>query len=162
MLQVRTALALSFADPQRADDELALAHQLLDGVDQRANRLLAHITALIKDAGTPALPERAEQLRADIEAAGLPYLYRFLELALAFHHSVDSDGQALAVTIDRLHALTASGDFAHFYDIAHFMAGLSRTPGSAVRWLDGPDTARTKWRRLVTTRQHLLERGSRP
>ncbi|MEV6048781.1 ATP/GTP-binding protein [Streptomyces xanthochromogenes] len=162
MLQVRTALALSFADPQRADDELALAHQLLDGVDQRANRLLAHITALIKDAGTPTVTGRAEQLRADVEAAGLPYLHRFLELALAFHHAVNNDTQALAVTIDRLHALTASGDFAHFTDIAHFMADLPRPPGSTVRWLDGPDTARTNWRRLVTTRQHLLERGSRP
>ncbi|MEU2956708.1 hypothetical protein [Streptomyces xanthochromogenes] len=56
MLQVRTALALSFADPQRAEDELALAHQLLDGLDQRANRLLAHITAGIKNAGTPRSP----------------------------------------------------------------------------------------------------------
>ncbi|WP_327299433.1 hypothetical protein [Streptomyces sp. NBC_01197] len=149
MLQVRTALALSFADPQRADDELALAHQLLDGVDQRANRLLAHITALLKDAGTPTVTGRAEQLRADVEAAGLPYLHRFLELALAFHHAVDNDTQAQAATIDRLHALTDSGDFAHFNDIAHFMANLPRSPGSTVRWLDGPDAARTNWRWLV-------------
>ncbi|MGW7369443.1 hypothetical protein ACWGI8_40005 [Streptomyces sp. NPDC054841] len=37
MTQVRLALAVSFANPGRADDELALAHQLLDSLDQRSN-----------------------------------------------------------------------------------------------------------------------------
>ncbi|MEV8457688.1 ATP/GTP-binding protein [Streptomyces sp. NPDC052095] len=49
--QVRLALVLSFADPARADDELALAYQLLNGLDQRSNTLLARIVALIEDAG---------------------------------------------------------------------------------------------------------------
>ncbi|MGW1658384.1 hypothetical protein [Streptomyces atratus] len=71
MTQVRLALALSFADPSRAGDELALAHQLLDGLDQRSNTLLAQVVALIKDAGTDGIPDRAQGLHTEIEAAGL-------------------------------------------------------------------------------------------
>ncbi|MGW8882519.1 ATP/GTP-binding protein, partial [Streptomyces mirabilis] len=60
MTQVRLALALSFADPaRRAGDELALAHQLLNGLDQRSNTLLAQVVTLIKDAGTDTVPDRA-------------------------------------------------------------------------------------------------------
>ncbi|MCX5199757.1 hypothetical protein OOK31_38770 [Streptomyces sp. NBC_00249] len=56
-MQVRLALALagSFADPDRAN-EFALAHQLLDGLGQRSNTLLAQVVALIKGAGPVASP----------------------------------------------------------------------------------------------------------
>ncbi|MFC8016445.1 hypothetical protein [Streptomyces cinereoruber] len=114
MLQVRLALAVSFADPDRAADELAYAHQLLDGLDQRSNTLLAQVVALIKDAGTGDGAARAQSLRTDIEAEGLPFLHRFVELALAFlHHAVRGKDQDLAATIGRLRALTATGDFAY-------------------------------------------------
>ncbi|WP_329201634.1 MULTISPECIES: hypothetical protein [unclassified Streptomyces] len=104
IMQVRLALAVSFADPDRADDELALAHQLLDGLDQRSNTLLAQVVALIKDAGTSDVTDRAQSLNAESEAAGLPFLHRFVELALAFHNAVRGKDQHLAATIDRLRA----------------------------------------------------------
>ncbi|WP_372412095.1 ATP/GTP-binding protein [Streptomyces luteireticuli] len=154
MTQVRLALAVSFADPDRADDELALAHQLLDGLDQLSNTLLAQVVALIKDAGTDdALTDRAQGLHADIDNAGLPYLIRFLELGLAFHHAVRGEDQNLAATIDRLRELTATGDFAYFTDIAHFMAGLPLPGPTTTRWIDGPDGVRARWQHLVHTRR---------
>ncbi|MGW2600006.1 ATP/GTP-binding protein [Streptomyces klenkii] len=158
MTQVRLALAVSFADPVRADDELALAHQLLDGLDQRANTLLARIVALIKDAGTPGVTDRAQNLRTDIEAAGLPYLIRFLELGLAFHHAVRGAGDDLAATVERLHDLTAGGDFAYFTDIAHFMAGLPLPGPTATRWISGEQAVRDRWHRLVHDRRSHLSR----
>ncbi|MFF8868044.1 ATP/GTP-binding protein [Streptomyces sp. NPDC015139] len=159
MMQVRLALAVSFAAPVRADDELALAHQLLDGLDQRSNTLLAHTAALIKDAGTHSVPSRAQALHSDIEAAGLPFLHRFVELATAFHHAVCGEDQDLAATIDRLRALTASGDFAYFVDVAHFMAGLPLPGLSAVRWTKSEEHVRSAWRGLVQDRQqHLRNR----
>ncbi|MEV7713180.1 hypothetical protein [Streptomyces sp. NPDC088270] len=149
--QVRLALALSFADPARA--ELALAHQLLNGLDQRSNTLLAQVVALIKDAGTHGITGRAQDLHTDIEAAGLPFLHRFVELALAFHHAVRGEDQALTATIDRLRALTATGDFAYFTDIAHFMAGLPLPSPSLTHWLDGQTRTRQRWRALDTARR---------
>ncbi|MEU3353061.1 hypothetical protein [Streptomyces sp. NPDC037389] len=141
---------------ERADDELALAHQLLDGLDQRSNTLLAQIAALIKDAGGDGVTDRAQHLHADIEATGLPFLHRFVELALAFHHAVRGEDQDLAATIDRLCELTATGDFAYFTDIAHFMAGLPLPSPTATRWIDGPDAVRARWQHLVQDRRTLL------
>ncbi|MFE7958657.1 ATP/GTP-binding protein [Streptomyces sp. NPDC057413] len=157
MMQVRLALAVSFADPVRADDELALAHQYLDGLDQRSNTLLAQVVALIKDAGTDGVTDRAQHLHTEIDNAGLPFLHRFVELALAFHHAVRGEHQDLAATIDRLRALTATGDFAYFTDIAHFMAALPLPEPSTTRWITSEDDVRSAWRGLVQARQeHLL------
>ncbi|KIF05681.1 ATP/GTP-binding protein, partial [Streptomyces sp. RSD-27] len=160
MMQVRLALAVSFADPDRADDELALAHQLLDGLDQRSNTLLAQVVALIKDAGTSGVTDRAQSLNAEIEAAGLPFLHRFVELALAFHHAVRGEEQDQAATIDRLRTLTATGDFAYFCDIASFMAALPLPGPSPIRWTTGEDDVRTAWRGLVQARQEHLRAGN--
>ncbi|MFC6987100.1 hypothetical protein [Streptomyces cirratus] len=159
MMQVRLAIAVSFADPVRADDELALAHLLLDGLDQRSNTLLAQVVALIKDAGTHGVPDRAQSLHSDIEAAGLPFLHRFVELAAAFHHAVRDEHQDLAATISRLRELTASGDFAYFVDVAHFMAGLPLPGPSATRWTESEEHVRSSWRRLVEARQEHLRTG---
>lgn len=159
MTQVRLALALSFADPARAGDELALAHQLLNGLDQRSNTLLAQVVALIKDAGTDSVPGRAQSLHADIEAAGLPFLHRFVELALAFHHAVRGEEQDLAATISRLRELTATGDFAYFTDIAHFMGALPLPEPSTTRWTKSEDDVRSAWRGLVQARQEHLRTG---
>ncbi|MFE9259230.1 hypothetical protein [Streptomyces sp. NPDC006879] len=157
MMQVRLALAVSFADPDRADHELSLAHQLLDGLDQRSNTLLAQVVALIKDAGTGDVTSRAQNLRTGIEAAGLPFLHRFVELALAFHHAVRGEDQGLAATIDRLRAHTTTGDFAYFTDIAHYMAGLPLPEPSTTRWTVNEADVRSAWRGLVRARQeHLL------
>ncbi|MDX5566606.1 ATP/GTP-binding protein, partial [Streptomyces sp. ID05-04B] len=158
MMQVRLALAVSFADPDRAADELALAHQLLDGLDQRSNTLLAQIVALIKDAGTGDVTARAESLRTTIDAAGLPFLHRFVELALAFHHAVRGEDQGLAVTIGRLRAFTANGDFAYFTDIAHFMAGLPLPGPTVTRWISSEQAVRDRWHRLVHDRRTHLGR----
>ncbi|MEU9321415.1 ATP/GTP-binding protein [Streptomyces sp. NPDC048295] len=160
MTQVRLALALSFADPGRAGDELALAHRFLNGLDQRSNTLLAQVVALIKDAGTDSVPRRAQGLHADIEAAGLPFLHRFVELALAFHHAVRGEDQDLAATISRLRELTATGGFAYFTDIAHFMAALPLPGPSTTRWTKSEDDVRSAWRGLVHARQEHLRTGN--
>ncbi|WP_406156367.1 hypothetical protein OG298_01700 [Streptomyces sp. NBC_01005] len=155
MVQVRLALAVSFADPARAGDELALAHQLLNGLGQRSNTLLAQVVTLIKDAGTDSVTDRAQDLRTDIEAAGLPFLHRFVELALAFHHAVRGEDQDLAATIVR--ELTATGDFAYFTDIAHFMAALPLPESSTTRWTKSDDDVRSAWQGMVhARREHLL------
>lgn len=159
MMQVRLALTVSFADTDRADDELTLAHQLLDGLDQRSNPLLAQVVALIKDAGTDGVIGRAQSLHAQIDAAGLPFLHRFVELALAFHHAVRGEDQDVAATIDRLRALTTTGDFAYFTDIAHFMAGIPVPASSTTRWLDSPDLTRARWQRIVDARREHLGRA---
>lgn len=153
MTQVRLALAVSFADPARAEDELVYAHQLLEGLDQRSNRLLADIVGLIKDAGANGVTSRAEGLRHGIEGAGLPFLLRFVELACAFHHAIRNDEPQVAAAIDRLHVLTASGDFAYFVDVAHFMAGLPLPGPTTTIWIDEPDVVRARWQHLVHTRQ---------
>ncbi|WP_327372291.1 ATP/GTP-binding protein [Streptomyces sp. NBC_01217] len=153
MMQVRLALALSFADPDRADAELCLAHQLLEGLDQRSNALLAQVVALIKDAGTDGITDRARSLNTDITAAGLPFLHRFVELAVAFHHAVREEDQELAAAIRRLRELTATGDFAYFTDIAHFMGGLPLPGPTTTQWIDSPDAVRTRWQHLVHTRR---------
>ncbi|MEU4732081.1 hypothetical protein [Streptomyces sp. NPDC023588] len=99
----------------------------LEGLDQRSNTLLAQVVALIKDAGTGGVTDRAHGLHAEIEAAGLPFLHRFMELALAFHHAVRGEEPAVAATIGRPRALTASGDF------AYYMASLPLPGPSAIR-----------------------------
>lgn len=158
MTQVRLTLAVSFTNPDRADDELARAHQYLDGLDQRSNTLLAQVVALIKDAGTPGVTDRAQHLHTDIENAGLPFLHRFVELALAFHHAARGEDQKLAATIDRLRELTATGDFAYFTNIAHYMADLPLPGPTTTRWLDGPDAVRARWQHLVHTRRTHTDR----
>ncbi|MFC4955650.1 ATP/GTP-binding protein [Streptomyces mauvecolor] len=162
MAQVRLALATSFSDPVRADDELALAHQLLDGLDQRANTLLAQIAALIKDAGTDRdIVDRAHALQAEATTAGLPYLTRYLELGLALHHAVRGTTVELAATIGRLHELTGGGDFGFFTDIAHFMADLPLPePGSRTRWLDGEPAVRERWHTLLAARRAYVHAPS--
>ncbi|WP_282796888.1 hypothetical protein [Streptomyces sp. CC224B] len=72
-----------------------------------------------------------------------------MELALAFHHAVRGEHQALAATIGRLHTLSATGGFAYFVDIAHFMAGLPLPEPSATRWTTSEADVRSAWRGLV-------------
>ncbi|MGW7261285.1 ATP/GTP-binding protein [Streptomyces sp. NPDC054834] len=155
--QTHIALVTAFADPARADDELALAHQLLAHLDQRATTLLAHVAALVRDAGTDHdVTDRATVLRTEITVAGLAWLTPLLETALAFHHAVRGAQDDLAATIDRLHEATANGDFAYYRHIAAAMGDLPQPAGPAIRWLDDEPTVRTRWRALVTARQHRL------
>ncbi|MER7826976.1 hypothetical protein ABTX85_30955 [Streptomyces sp. NPDC096097] len=153
MIQVRLALALSFADPDRAGAELSLAYQLLESLDQRSNALLAQVVALIKDAGTDGIIDRARSLNTDITGAGLPFLHRFVELAVAFHHAVRAEDQELTAAISRLRGLTATGDFSYFTDIAHFMGGLPLPGPTTTQWIDSPDAVRARWQHLVQTRR---------
>ncbi|WP_030374946.1 hypothetical protein [Streptomyces rimosus] len=82
----------------RADDELALAHQLLGQLDQRATVLYARVAALVRNAGT----DRATVLRTEATTAGLPWILPLLETALAFHHAVRDAHDDLTATLDRL------------------------------------------------------------
>lgn len=152
--QAHLALASAFADPTRADDELLLAQQLLDGLDLRATALTTQIAALVRDAGTDDIEERAHILRTEIDVAGLTAaLQATLELALAFHHAVRGAHQALAAVISRLRALTRGGDYAYYADIAAFMGDLPAEAGSPVRWVDGEAATRDRWRALVAARR---------
>ncbi|MEV7442914.1 hypothetical protein AB0O22_17455 [Streptomyces sp. NPDC091204] len=155
--QAQRAFALAFTDPAVADDELDLTEQLLTGLDMRATRLTTQIAALARDAGTPAADGRARTLRAEVAASGETAAQVALELAVAFHHAVQDDEQAVTSTIPRLQQLTETGDYAYYAEIARFMADLPIAPAASAQWIGGQAAARTQWRDLVTTRRtHLL------
>ncbi|MCC2280915.1 hypothetical protein LKL35_36965 [Streptomyces sp. ET3-23] len=154
--QAQLAFVTAFTDPERADDELDLAHHLLSGLDLRATTLTTQIAALIRDAGTTAdLDGRARLLRTEISVGGLASAQATLELAVAFHHAVHGADDALDAALARLEELTRSGDYAYYTDIAHFMAGrpLPARPGPPARWLDDAAATRGRWRTLVTARR---------
>ncbi|MGW4784903.1 ATP/GTP-binding protein [Streptomyces sp. NPDC004230] len=160
--QTHIALVAAFSDPDRADDELAFAIQLLERLDQRATTLLAHVVALIRDAGTDLdVTGRAAVLRTEIGVAGLAWLTPLLEISLAFHHAVRDAQDDLTATIDRLRAAISNGDFIYYVHIAAAMGDLPHPDGIAVQWLDGEPTVRARWRSLVTARQHHLRTSSR-
>ncbi|MFJ6752787.1 hypothetical protein ACIQNI_32085 [Streptomyces sp. NPDC091266] len=112
--QTLLALVTDFADPLRAEDELALAHQYLAPLDQRATVLYAQVAALARDAGTEGniVTDRATVLRTESTVAGLPWLTPLIETTVAFHHAVRGAHDDLTATIDRLRQATANGDFA--------------------------------------------------
>ncbi|KWT63811.1 hypothetical protein ADL21_00115 [Streptomyces albus subsp. albus] len=151
------ALVTAFTDPVRADDELTLAHQLLDQLDQRATVLYARVAALVRDAGTDRdVTDRATVLRTEATTAGLPWILPLLETALAFHHAVRGAHDDLTATLNRLRASTADGDFAYSVNIAAAMGGMPCPADSAIQWLDSETTVRARWRTLVTARQRHL------
>ncbi|MFC9685731.1 hypothetical protein [Streptomyces sp. NPDC056948] len=156
--QAHRAFALAFTDPAVADDELALAEQLLAGVDLRATTLITHIAALARDAGrTDAdIDDRAQGLRAEIRTAGVTYTELALDLALAFHHAVRDDHDQATATIARLRENTRGGDFAYYGTIAAFMAGQPVTQTSRVRWADSEPATRERWHALVAARRRHL------
>ncbi|MFM9812835.1 ATP/GTP-binding protein [Streptomyces scabiei] len=155
--QALRALALAFVDPLQADDELDLAEQLLASLDLRASTINAAIASLIRDAGSPAIDDRARTLRTELDVAGLTSMTSTLEVAVAFHQAVLDDHEALNATITRLREQTSDGTYAYYTDIAHFMAGLPLpTEHTPPRWLDGEGATRARWRALVTARRDLL------
>nr|WP_285544087.1 ATP/GTP-binding protein [Streptomyces lavendulae] len=151
--QAHLALAYAFTDPDRADAEIALAEQLLAGLDQRATALTLKVAALARAAGTFTDLGGAQALRTEIHAAGITAAEVVLEAALALHHSVLGETDKLRTVIDRLHQCAQPGDYAYYADIAHYMAGLPLAAPSAVTWLDGPDAVRGRWQQLVQDRQ---------
>ncbi|MEV7980862.1 ATP/GTP-binding protein [Streptomyces sp. NPDC086519] len=159
--QAHRAFALSFTDPDVVDDELALAEQLLAGVDLRATTLITHIAALARDAGrTDAdVDDRAQVLRTEIRTAGVAYLELALDLTLAFHHAVRADHEQAAATVARIQANTIGGDYAYYADIACYMANLTVQETAGAQWVDGADVVRARWRDLVLTRRTHLEVG---
>ncbi|MGK5548487.1 ATP/GTP-binding protein, partial [Streptomyces sp. URMC 127] len=156
--QTLLALACAFTDPARADDELALAHQLLEPLDQRATHLYAGIAALLRDAGTHHndVTDRATVLRTEIAVSGLAGYGPLLETALAFHHAVRGAHDDLTTAIGRLREATANGDYAYYIHIAAAMGDLPQPASPAIHWLDDAHTVRARWRALVTARQHHL------
>ncbi|MGW7008375.1 hypothetical protein ACWGCW_37715 [Streptomyces sp. NPDC054933] len=156
--QTHRAFALAFTDPDVADDELDLAHQLLTGLVLRGTTLTAQIAALVRDAGSDAdIEERAQVLRTEISVAGLTNAQPALELAVCFHHAVRGAHDQLTAAISRLRQLTRSGDYAYYAEIARFMGDLPLPePGSQARWLDGEQPTRNRWRGLVTARRGHL------
>jgi len=155
--QTRLALLTAFTDPGRADQEIELARQLLEPLQQRATTLLLHVAGLVRDAGTDRqTDDRITVLRTQIEVAGLPWLIPLLELALAFHHTVRGDQDELSAAIIRLRQATADGDFAYYTDIAHFMADRPLPAPSTTQWLDTDNAVRERWHAVATSRQQRL------
>ncbi|MCJ0875251.1 ATP/GTP-binding protein [Streptomyces sp. AP-93] len=155
--QARLTLAVAFTDPARADDEITLATQLLDGLAQRATTLITHIAALIRDAGSPDVTDRAQTLRTELTVAGLTWLGPTLDVALAFHHAVLGNHHDLATTVHRLNESTTTGGYTYCAHIAAAFGDLPQ-PASPVRWLEDEQTVQQRWRTLVATRQaHLRE-----
>ncbi|MGY5128252.1 hypothetical protein [Streptomyces nigrescens] len=151
--QTLLALVTAFTDPLRADDELALAHQYLAHLDQRATTFYAAVAALVRDAGT----DRATVLLAESSVAGLPWLTPLIETAVAFHHAVHGAHDDLTATIDRLHQETANGDSAYYVDITTAMGDLPQPADSAIQWLDDAHTVRQRWHGLVMSRRRYLQ-----
>ncbi|MEV5138927.1 ATP/GTP-binding protein [Streptomyces syringium] len=86
--QAQLTLVAAFVDPERADDELDLARQLLSGLDLRATGLTTQIASLVRGAGTTRdIEDRAAVLRTEISVAGLTSVKAILELALCFHYA---------------------------------------------------------------------------
>ncbi|GHB80249.1 hypothetical protein GCM10010331_79730 [Streptomyces xanthochromogenes] len=151
----------SFADPVPATDGLALAHQFLNGLDQRANRILAQV-AVLKDSGSnPGIVDRAGALQAEAEAVSLPYLIRYAVLRLALHRAIGGAQHDLATTITRLQRPTIGGDYRFFTDIACFRDGLPLPSPSATRSAPSEEHVRFAWHQLVQTRRALLGIGDR-
>ncbi|MEU7642442.1 hypothetical protein AB0C11_41670 [Streptomyces sp. NPDC039016] len=141
---------VAFADPARADDELALAHEFLAQLDQRATVLYARVAGLVRDVGTDRdIADRVVVLRTEISVGGLPWLTPLVETALAFHHAVRDASDDLAATLDRLREATTNGDFAYYVDIATAMGDLPQPAGSTTQWLDDAHTVRECWLTLV-------------
>ncbi|MER7183246.1 ATP/GTP-binding protein, partial [Streptomyces hyaluromycini] len=159
--QAHLAFALGFTDPAAADNELALAEQLLASVDLRATTLITHIAALARDAGrTDAdVDDRAQVLRTKIRTAGVTYLELALDLTLAFHHAVRDDHDQAAAAVARIQANTTGGDYAYYADIACYMADLTVQETAGAQWVDGAEVVRARWRDLVLTRRTHLEGG---
>ncbi|MFJ6384642.1 ATP/GTP-binding protein [Kitasatospora sp. NPDC092039] len=161
--QAQLAFVRAFTDPETADDDLDLTAQLLTGLDLRATTLTTRIAALIRDAGTGGQDylDRANLLDAEVRASGVRAARTTLALALCFHHAVLDDHNGLDAAIRDLDQLTRGHDYAYYTDIAAFMAGRDLQFPSGARWYDGPDAVRSRWRALVTARQHRLNGGGR-
>ncbi|MEU1666340.1 hypothetical protein ABZ547_22595 [Streptomyces sparsogenes] len=157
--QAQRAFVLVFTDPALADDELDLAQQLLSGLDLRATRLTSQIASLLRDAGTTGdIEDRASILRTETSLAGLTSAAATLELAMAFHHAVRGAHSDLLAAITRLRELARNGEYAYYIDLAHFMGslGLPAQPRSQPQWINGEQTTRQQWHRLVMARRHHL------
>ena len=156
--QTRLALVVAFTAPGRADQEIELARQLLEPLQQRATTLLLHVAGLVRDAGTDSqIDDRVTLLRTQIEVAGLPWLVPLLELALVFHHTVRGDQDAVSSAITRLRQATADGDFAYYADIAHYMADRPLPEPSATRWLGPEEAVRSRWHAVAEHRRQQLD-----
>ncbi|MCX4452508.1 hypothetical protein OG585_07060 [Streptomyces sp. NBC_01340] len=147
--QAHIAPTCAFTAPDRTDDEITLAQQLLAGLDQRATALTAQVAVLARDAWTLSDLEGARVLRAEIDAADITAVQAVLELALVIHHPVTASEDQLTRCI----ALNSGDDYGYYNDIAHFMAGLPLPQASSAGWIDGEVAPRQRWRHLVTVRQ---------
>ncbi|MFD3874625.1 hypothetical protein [Streptomyces sp. NPDC058623] len=156
--QAQRALVIAFTDPARATDEIELNGQLLTGLDLRTTSFTSKIAALVRDAGSTSaqVEHRGHLLRTEINTSGIVAAAALLELALAFHHPVQHEPDEARATIDRLRDHVRGADYAYYYDIAHYMAGLTLPAASTAWWINGEEQARTGWHALVRERQEQL------
>jgi len=155
LAQAHLAFTTCFTDPAGGDAEIVLAEELLAGVSLRSAALAARIAALVRDAGrSEDLHDRADLLRAEIQASGLAYAATRLELALCFHHAIRDEPDRVTAHITRLRQLTGNGGSTAYVEAAHFMAGLPLPPDlRRTSWVDSEEATRGRWRSVVTNRQ---------
>ncbi|MFJ9448366.1 hypothetical protein ACIRRH_42140 [Kitasatospora sp. NPDC101235] len=132
--QTRLALVTAFTDPRRAGEEIDLARQYLEPLDQRATVLHLQVAGLVRDAGTDDrdIAQRVTVLRPQIDVAGLPWLIPLLETALAFHHTLRGTEDDLTAAIARVRDATPRPRGLAFLDWA-YVAGLLRLSGPGMR-----------------------------
>lgn len=160
--QAQRAFVLAFTEPGRADDELALAQQLLTGLDLRATTRTTRIAA---SSATPEPTATSKTAHASCAPTSTPPdsppRTRPSTSHSASTTAVRDNRHALATTIARLRERTHTGDYAYYADITHFMGGLPLPAPSPARWLDGEQETRTRWHTLVITRRDHLSSGHR-
>ncbi|ONK11303.1 hypothetical protein STBA_20340 [Streptomyces sp. MP131-18] len=153
--QACLAFAAAFQDRPRAAEQISRAHELLGQATIRWAEIQVRIAELVRDAGmAPDLPERAEQVAALAQEAGLSSSVAYAHLAGCFHAAVLGSPSLLAEARDRLRASVRGEEFAYLLELAHLMAGDPPPPGlPAAQWLDGRQQTQARWTALVADRQ---------
>ena len=152
------AFASAFQDRARAEQQIRLAEDLLQGANIRWADIQTRIAALLRDAGTdPGLPARAAEVEADARASGLTSSVAYARLAVCFHHAVLTDRPGLDAARARLRGCVNGAEFAYLLEISHFFDS-TQPPSDLPRatWIDGPPATGARWAAIVADRRSAV------
>lgn len=124
-------------------------------------RLMAQLgAALLTATGDALTSEQLAAIEGDGQTAGLTSIRAYARFLDCLNAALSGDDTRLLAARGALTELGAD-DFRWLVEVVDFWLGadLSREErGEAFDWLDGPDAARTRWRRLVADRRGSLAR----